>query len=480
MEPLSLASPSGDPSQPEYAMYPTTGYPSPYETPSSAPLPFDDGSMRGSFSTTKTGDFDAKDRLSVLMVSVVLIGLIALAAFIYLQALRTDDSGGEGVDVGIFGSKGIGGEPSAPASQGSLPKPEVVVRPTPMATPRSTTTPRPSGAEVVADFYNRALNRSVAPCQDFYTFVCGKFSGAGDAISKLSRRAEAGIKEALNTIDVPPRLQRASEKAAGLYRACVRLASNTSRTELEPVKEFLSHLRLDLSNIDPDPFYNIPHRLVYLSCVYGFPTFVKFDLFWDVTYGKLLGAWINKDDENWMNSQHKKNTRPQLLAFYRSYLHLYDPNIDSSALAERIVNLEVIVKDLIAAIWKGSWSITTLLLSKFGSLTKDYYQAEDWARLFAQATGDTYKATSHIRMWNNVTGILVLLLNKNQMSRDDARLIMSWSLVHRLLPLASGRLMAADALSAYRGRRDRIPHFCFRRVFNMMPLAAAHGWFNAG
>ncbi|XP_077523437.1 uncharacterized protein LOC144134389 [Amblyomma americanum] len=239
------------------------------------------------------GDFVTKARISVVVFCLLLAGIVALVIIVYVGTIAPDDGRNGGLDDEVIGSKGIGGGGSEPGGCKRCTSHPTVTTKTRAPTPAgSTTTPRPSGAEVAARFIKEALNRSYAPCDDFYSFVCSTFSGGKDATKKLATRTHEDIKRMLATMHIPPRFQTAVEKAAGLYRACIDLASDPRRSEVDALKMFLSELRLDISSNEEDPNFDILRRLLYLSFVYGVPTFVWFGAATAHTLNQLLEAFI--------------------------------------------------------------------------------------------------------------------------------------------------------------------------------------------
>ncbi|XP_077523549.1 uncharacterized protein LOC144134514 [Amblyomma americanum] len=391
--------------------------------------------------------------------------------------MAADDSRGEGVDEEIIGSRRIGG--SVPIGSKRYTSRPAVTRTRRAPTSADfTTTPLPNGAEVAAQLIKEALNRTYAPCDDFYNFVCSTFSGGQDAIRKLGARTEEAIKHMLTTMDIPARFQRATEKAAGLYRACVSLASNPKGYQVGAVKAFLSKLRLDISNIDHAPNFDIVRRLVYLSFVYGFPAFVKFSVKLGLSQEPILDMSINNEDEDWMETTRLKFNGLTLNLFYMKYLYIYDRHLDSDPIVERILRAERVVMDHLTTNRPRRLVHVFGTVGKLGNFTKGYASEGHWVRLIEQATANRFKANSVLVMRDNAPAFVVLLLDRKRMARNDSRLLVAWSLVHQLLPLAFGKMMDSEAKKRYPGEPDRVTQLCYEKVVGVMPLAVSQRYFS--
>ncbi|KAL3208788.1 hypothetical protein MRX96_052457, partial [Rhipicephalus microplus] len=106
-----------------------------------------------------------------------------------------------------------------------------------------------------------AIDRSFKPCDDFYSFVCSRYTGPQYTVLASMTIYMRDVTEALlYTIDVPPSHQNSIQKAAGLFRACGSMA-NTSRSEVSSLKKFLNLVGLDVSNRSPDPKFSIADKI---------------------------------------------------------------------------------------------------------------------------------------------------------------------------------------------------------------------------
>ncbi|XP_077523501.1 neprilysin-1-like [Amblyomma americanum] len=349
--------------------------------------------------------------------------------------------------------------------------------PQPQTTTRSkTTTQIPlKGAQLAAKVINDSLNYIYEPCNDFYNFVCSRFNAAPTVLLKMEADTYEAIKGSLSSIDVPSSSQSASEKAAALFRACVRLGSDPKSSEVKSLKPFLSQLRLDMSNMQSDRNFDIPRLITQLSVEYGFPTFVKFGLIRKPPDfpNNTLDMRIHKEDEDWMQRQHRRHNNASLALFYEGYVRLYDSNLDSAALATRIVRSEYTVRQFIVSLRRNRTPPTQTTVGKLGSFTRGYVSEAHWLGLITHYTDNVFKGSDPVLIFDNAASIVVLLMDHDRMSRDDSRLLLAWSLLRRLIPLASGQMMASTVSNP-----AFVPDFCYETVTGVMSLAVTHRYFS--
>ncbi|XP_077523383.1 neprilysin-1-like [Amblyomma americanum] len=452
---------------------------------------------------------DLKGTIKGLTYSVLFIVAAGFAAFIYVGTMESDDSSSDSVDVEIIGSKGKGRGASSPAGRkgttprGTTSRPghtfsvntpapkttertsTIHPRPTRHSTQDSTTrrpetlpTPAPYGTELATKLINDSLNWAYKPCDNFYEFVCSRFRGAPSALGKISLNTHNAIKTMLASIEIPSSGQTATEKAAGLFQACINLGSDARNSEAESLRTFLWKLGLDVSNMTSDHNFDITQRITQLSLEYGFPAFVKFTFVKQVhATEKTLEMWINQDDEEWMQKQYKNYDHLKLVRTYINELDIYDPDLDTVPLAQSIIRSEVVVKDFIKDIRRRPPPGYRLTVGQLGSHTRNAATDAHWVWLITHYTEYAFTATDKVLVWENTTGILDLLMDDSRMARGDSRLLLAWSLLRRLLPFSIGQKMMEVATSKHSRQRSPVAEFCYQTVSSVMAVAAAQRYF---
>ncbi|XP_077523562.1 uncharacterized protein LOC144134529 [Amblyomma americanum] len=243
------------------------------------------------------------------------------------------------------------------------------------------------------------------------------------------------------------------------------------------LRSFLSQLGLDMSRMPPDPEFDIAERIVRLSLEYGFPTFVKFGYFKRPHIrNKMLYMQIYKPDERWIESNHQRLASVALARFYEDYVLLYKPRLDAQALVERIIRSEQVVRQTLQYVRLKQKTVRTHV-DELGSFTEGYVSEDRWEELITHYTGDLFDASDTVVMWDNATAVVVLLLDTTRLARQDSRLLMAWSLLHRLLPFAHGKAMRAFTAREFVNHPDPIGDFCLQAVHGVMSLAITSHYF---
>ncbi|XP_077523542.1 neprilysin-1-like [Amblyomma americanum] len=398
---------------------------------------------------------------------------VGVAAFISVAALEIGESSGEGTEVEAIGGSGIDTRSAVRTA-----KKERVTRRSTTKKSGGDSTITEDGTLVAMKLINASLNWDYPPCDDFYKFVCSRLSQR-DSTWMQTEGTHITIKSMLSSTKVPPTGQTAAQKAAGLFQACVRLGSGASKGEVESLMRFLSMLGLEISSMTPDPNFDITQRIVRLSLEYGFPTYVKFGYFKvPRTSRKTLEMSINTEDEEWILTRHKYNSDEQLLESYSNDLDIYANSLDSTALARRIIHAEVIVQESMPALRTSSILPIWTTVGDLGRFTIGTISEEHWEYLITQYTGSAFKARDTVSIRDNATGLAELLMDDARLRRDDSRLLVAWTLLHKLLPFADEQKMTSLATEKYGRQQKAVTDFCYDAVSDVMALAASQQYFS--
>ncbi|XP_070377283.1 neprilysin-2-like isoform X2 [Dermacentor albipictus] len=293
----------------------------------------------------------------------------------------------------------------------------------------------PGGPRLAAEYLNVSLNWTLSPCDDFYGFVCGRFNGPYlDVLSNLGWFISGASKALLLTIDVPPRNQTSVEKAAGLFQACLRLAYNATASEAAALRSFLKPIGLDVSNMAPDPKFIVLEKMAQLSMEYGFPSLVKFSFVRRPTRSKkILDMKIFDGDKEWILTSHQTHRdRGALAAYYEKYLKFYDSNMNFTALTSRIIAAE---------------------------------KASEWVRIYKKFTDDAFDDKDVVVLWDNATAVAVFASDTSRLAREEARVLMAWSVLRRLVVYTSGRAMRRLE------KPEDVEDFCLDTVSGVLEMA---------
>ncbi|KAL3205308.1 hypothetical protein MRX96_011206 [Rhipicephalus microplus] len=241
--------------------------------------------------------------------------------------------------------------PTAPTRPTVTTRSTVPTTPVPQPTvPRATF--YPGGPRLASEYLNVTLTWTISPCADFFGFVCSHFVGPyTNVLSTAEEFLKSASKALLFTIRVPPRNQSALEKAAGLFQACIQLANNATGNEAAALRSFLRPAGLDISNMALDPKFSALEAMMQLSMEFGFPCLVCFGVIRTAYQPKkelefvdtmvLSQMQIHEEDEKWMNETHQRHSKTGGLdKHYEKYLKYYDPKLNFTNLATRIIAAE--------------------------------------------------------------------------------------------------------------------------------------------
>ncbi|XP_077564889.1 neprilysin-1-like [Haemaphysalis longicornis] len=162
----------------------------------------------------------------------------------------------------------------------------------------------------------------------------------------------------------------------------------------------------------------------------------------------------------------KNRSNTTLNEFFKNYLGDYDKTIDVTKYQKLITAAENKLWTYIEGLDKSgktrpfsnrNWKVNTL-----GDATKSFISSADWERLFLKYAN--YEGSHLVVIWDNAPLVLEHMIDSKGIGPKDSRLLMGWSLLRRLMPFASGRLMAK--LYA-----PKIEELCFKTVSGVMEVA---------
>ncbi|KAK8786562.1 hypothetical protein V5799_023658, partial [Amblyomma americanum] len=181
---------------------------------------------------------------------------------------------------------------------------------------------------------------------------------------------------------------------------------------------------------------------------------------------------INAADEAWVLANHyifREDVKQAL--YYEGYIRRYDPTLDASALAAKIIQGEHIVRRIIETLRRTNRQPNSTTVRGLGNWTSKYVSADEWERMIALYSGNTFDASSRLVLWDDAPAILAVLMDNSRLAPNDSRLLMAWSLLHRLLHLAHGEEMMLETARAGVSTFDAVTEFCYKKVTDIMAMA---------
>ncbi|XP_077564351.1 neprilysin-1-like [Haemaphysalis longicornis] len=324
------------------------------------------------------------------------------------------------------------------------------------------------------DLFQVSLNTSYRPCDDFFGYVCSTSRRAGIfyAVNDFMKSATMA---ALYSIDVPPSGQDASQKAAGMFRACTDLGL-TQRSEVSALKTFTKRIGVDISNLSVPSNFAVADALVRLAVEYGFPTYVSIGTYWkrQEKYN-FFSMRRYAPDINWISvTAPSLQQKGELDEFFQTYLSNYDQSINvteyktligaaEAKLVAYIRNLETEERN------KKRWPVY-VALRNFGNVINKTVTSGEWLRMIRLYTNHTFWGSHWMICWDNGPLVMQYMIDSAGIGTNDSRLLIGWSLLRRLMHLASGSLMA-------KMYPLKIENFCFDTALEVMEIAVMNVYF---
>ncbi|KAH8019607.1 hypothetical protein HPB51_020306 [Rhipicephalus microplus] len=320
------------------------------------------------------------------------------------------------------------------------------------------------------DRYAVMLNNSAAPaadpCEDFYEYVCARWSGSQDSVQHvLQAEVASEAFSLLLRLDVPATNQRASQKAAKLLQTCLAV-TQISRSPVEPLIRFLRHIGL---------LWPLPSPVVVLDLV------VEMSLYWGIpVWGAFRVDTFNQDIRQrplfvfgearefieWLERKHAMLQTVQYDLYLYSYLRLFGLPVDrmndsivAIKLADSLVE-ENLVPFLGGEVPDG--------LIHMGDLTGGSNLTDSLNRL-AYWVKENYTEDDVLRV-HNINLLSAILRLTTTTPADLLSLSFGWSVARKLGQYVS-RELAMVQYFAFEAAEESLQQDCFDFVWSFMSIS---------
>ncbi|KAL1477367.1 hypothetical protein MTO96_035787, partial [Rhipicephalus appendiculatus] len=175
---------------------------------------------------------------------------------------------------------------------------------------------------------------------------------------------------------------------------------------------------------------------------------------------------INKPDEKWIENTRQENPDPAGLAkHHERYLKFYDPTLDIADLTVRIIAAEATYGAFLANV-RATDKVRGrgVSLKTIGVYTDPHVTEDEWLRLVGKFTNNSFEDDDLFLLWDNATAIVVFLTDKTRFKRDDARLLLAWTVLRKLVIYTSAASMKSL-------QEDHIETFCMKTVSGVLDWA---------
>ncbi|KAH9368555.1 hypothetical protein HPB48_020936 [Haemaphysalis longicornis] len=112
----------------------------------------------------------------------------------------------------------------------------------------------------------------------------------------------------------------------------------------------------------------------------------------------------------------------------------------------------------------------SVTLKELGNITNKTVTSAEWLRMIRLYTNQTYNASHYMICWDNGPLVMQHMIDSAGIGTNDSRLLIGWSLLRRLMHLASGSLMA-------KMYPLKIEDFCFETALGVMEVAVMNVYF---
>ncbi|XP_064472752.1 neprilysin-1-like [Ornithodoros turicata] len=192
----------------------------------------------------------------------------------------------------------------------------------------------------IAREISRSLNRDADPCDDFFQFVCGKWTSAHPGmVSEFTRLQGELIAAAVYKMArgqrKPSTLMSASDLAGEAVRSCL-LVHITKHEDPSGFRHLLESLNFDWPNVREDTAIDLLDVAVATSLEWGIPTLFELEVATDLRSdsSSVLRLSVSSILLTWLTRWYTNATDAIALFHLPAYL---DPDVDYNILTNKVV-----------------------------------------------------------------------------------------------------------------------------------------------
>ncbi|XP_064469392.1 neprilysin-1-like [Ornithodoros turicata] len=339
-----------------------------------------------------------------------------------------------------------------------------------MTSPRAYKVCTTPGCRFVAESLILALNKSINPCDDFYGFVCSRYQGRYErTLVALQFETWSFMTALLESEPVPQRGQTAMQKAAALYRACMKVYDEPTNNVKE-LKDFMGVTIGVTIALQQDTTNNVLEKIIQLAFEYDISTMMS------VQFGNSLldrnvntfTLELNLKNIAWYNLRNEK--RANLAAIYVVYFTRYGftKQQDVLGIIQKLSALEDSATVILARKSQGikQDSIYIMVeLKSLGPITPNV-RANDWLTHIKRYSNNAYSENTRVIANRVALEFIDSMIGTHTAS--DLKLLLAWDLLRTFL-----RYVDTTILRDTEEERTRQTRHCMMQAEEVMPIALA-------